>query len=219
MNAIKAHRMNRAGNQQQEEDATVKDFLASLKGANLVDVFQVAGMAKAWKDTRLDNASDILLFLPRGSPSDEMCNLERMLYDIFLKGRFDSVKKVIVESPLDSSLRGDSPDVNAVVHFEEVDEDSILTEFASGSTQSSSSRTVDYCRDHFDGYLRLLVNSRDELALARVLSGPLGPLSQVAFTSIRREAEKTSMPMYQMALSYVQRVKLGGKVRKSLIII
>ena len=57
---------------------------------------------------------------------------------------------------------------------------------------------LEYCTRWAEGYLRLMVNSRDELAMARVLCGPFGVLDEAAFKIVRREAEKTKMPIYQV---------------------
>lgn len=48
------------------------------------------------------------------------------------------------------------------------------------------------------GYLELLVNSRNELALARVINVPDRKLDHAAFTDIRHEAELRNMSMYQV---------------------
>lgn len=49
-------------------------------------------------------------------------------------------------------------------------------------------------------YLELLVNSRNELALARVINVPDRKLDHAAFTDIRHEAECRNMSMYQVAV-------------------
>ena len=59
-------------------------------------------------------------------------------------------------------------------------------------------------------YLRLMVCSKDEISLARAVTGP-GLLSCGQFTSVRREAEEGHLPMYQTILSFVRKVELGGK--------
>ena len=59
-------------------------------------------------------------------------------------------------------------------------------------------------------YLRLLVCSKDEISLARAVTGP-GLLSSSQFSSLRREAEAVQLPMFQTILSFVRKVELGGK--------
>jgi len=48
------------------------------------------------------------------------------------------------------------------------------------------------------GYLRLLVNSRDELALARILDVPRRGLDHHAFTDVKHEARRRGLSMYQV---------------------
>jgi len=59
-------------------------------------------------------------------------------------------------------------------------------------------------------YLRLLVCSKDEISLARAVTGS-GLLSPSQFTSLRKEAEAGQLPMFQTVLSFVRKVELGGK--------
>jgi len=51
------------------------------------------------------------------------------------------------------------------------------------------------------GYLRLLVNSRDELALARVINSPHRGLDHRAFTDVKHEAKRRGLSMYQVSTS------------------
>lgn len=50
----------------------------------------------------------------------------------------------------------------------------------------------------FLAYLELLVNSRNELALARVINIPDRKLDHSAFTDIKHEAKKRNLSMYQV---------------------
>ena len=53
------------------------------------------------------------------------------------------------------------------------------------------------------GYLRLLVNSRDELALARIIDIPHRGLDHRAFTDIKHEAKRRGLSMYQVSTNLV----------------
>lgn len=59
-------------------------------------------------------------------------------------------------------------------------------------------------------YLRLLVSSKDELSLARAVTGS-GLLTVSQFTGVRREAETGQLTMFQTVQSFVRAVELGGK--------
>ncbi|XP_031561210.1 PCNA-interacting partner-like isoform X2 [Actinia tenebrosa] len=60
-------------------------------------------------------------------------------------------------------------------------------------------------------YLQLLLNSRDELALARVINTPDRELGVRKFTKIKRLAREKNMSMYQMVTSFILQIRLGGK--------
>jgi len=57
-------------------------------------------------------------------------------------------------------------------------------------------------------YLELLVNTRSELALARVLNVPNRDLTHEAFTELKREAKKKNMTMYQVIFIFVRLISL-----------
>lgn len=78
------------------------------------------------------------------------------------------------------------PEMNKVIESEITDE------------EEDGSKTEKYCMQLINGYFRLLVNSRDEMALASIIGGPSGILDHKAFTLIKREVNKTNMPMYQV---------------------
>ncbi|XP_015762098.1 PREDICTED: PCNA-interacting partner-like [Acropora digitifera] len=60
-------------------------------------------------------------------------------------------------------------------------------------------------------YLRLLVNTRDELALSQVINIPHRGLGHQQFTALRKVAREKNMPMFQSAVSFILRIRLGGK--------
>ena len=59
-------------------------------------------------------------------------------------------------------------------------------------------------------FLRLLLCSKEELSLARAVTGS-GLLTDEQFTHVRREAGQTSLPMYQTIVSFVRQMDLGGR--------
>ena len=61
------------------------------------------------------------------------------------------------------------------------------------------------------GYLELLVNTRNEIALARIIDIPSRGLDHKAFTDLKHTARPKNMSMYQTAVSHVMRIRLGGK--------
>ncbi|ESO09644.1 hypothetical protein HELRODRAFT_135220, partial [Helobdella robusta] len=60
-------------------------------------------------------------------------------------------------------------------------------------------------------YLELLVNSRNELSLATVINVPDRDIDHQSFTHIKHEAAKRNLSIYQTILSFITRIRLGGK--------
>jgi superfamily I DNA/RNA helicase len=50
----------------------------------------------------------------------------------------------------------------------------------------------------FIGYLHLLLNTRDELSLARVINVPNRGLDHRAFTDVKHEAKHRGLSMFQV---------------------
>lgn len=80
-----------------------------------------------------------------------------------------------------------------------------------GPSQSAGSLNQLYVKLVYVAYLELLVNSRSEFALARCFNIPDRELGLTTFTDLKHEAQKKNMPMYQTALSFIMKVRLGGK--------
>ncbi|XP_055663481.1 PCNA-interacting partner isoform X1 [Falco peregrinus] len=64
-------------------------------------------------------------------------------------------------------------------------------------------------------YLSLLVNSKDDLALARILNVPDRGLGRDAFTNLKHASQKSEMSIFLMATSFIRTVELGGRGCKS----
>ncbi|XP_050686228.1 uncharacterized protein LOC126980390 isoform X2 [Eriocheir sinensis] len=77
------------------------------------------------------------------------------------------------------------------------------------ATVNSESET--YVERLFLAHVRLMINTRDELALTLACSMPGREISQQGFTDIRQEAQRKEMPMYQTIVSFILRQRLGGK--------
>ncbi|XP_005303751.2 PCNA-interacting partner isoform X1 [Chrysemys picta bellii] len=60
-------------------------------------------------------------------------------------------------------------------------------------------------------YLSLLVNSKNDLALAHVLNIPDRGLGREAFTDLKHAAQKRQMSIFLMATSFIRMIELGGK--------
>ncbi|KFV59350.1 PCNA-interacting partner [Gavia stellata] len=60
-------------------------------------------------------------------------------------------------------------------------------------------------------YLSLLVNSKDDLALAHILNAPDRGLSREAFTNLKHASQERKMSIFLMATSFIRTVELGGR--------
>ncbi|NXP82313.1 PARI protein, partial [Ramphastos sulfuratus] len=60
-------------------------------------------------------------------------------------------------------------------------------------------------------YLSLLVNSKDDLALAHILNVPDRGLDREAFTNLKHASQERKMSIFLMATSFIRTVELGGR--------
>nr|XP_056701977.1 PCNA-interacting partner [Euleptes europaea] len=60
-------------------------------------------------------------------------------------------------------------------------------------------------------YLSLLVNSKNDLAFARILNTPDRGLGREAFTDLKHAAQKRQMSIFPVATSFIRTIELGGK--------
>ncbi|XP_010629656.1 PCNA-interacting partner isoform X3 [Fukomys damarensis] len=60
-------------------------------------------------------------------------------------------------------------------------------------------------------YLNLLVNSKNDLALAHILNIPDRGLGREAFTDLKHAAREKQMSIFQVATSFIRTIELGGK--------
>ncbi|XP_076967934.1 PCNA-interacting partner isoform X3 [Tamandua tetradactyla] len=60
-------------------------------------------------------------------------------------------------------------------------------------------------------YLNLLVNSKNDLALAHILNIPDRGLGREAFTDLKHAAREKQMPIFLVATSFIRTIELGGK--------
>lgn len=193
------------------QDAIVKSYCSRLKASNLVDCRDIVKIiGEALEDAeRRDGVSAFLRdFLGSCAilvgASDPKVSAEVELLRLLLKA--SSVKATLLrpETSLDSSLVG--------AHKFSLVSDTIDMEAVDCNDPSLAlvSSTEEYCTRWAEGYLRLMVNSRDELAIARILCGPFGVLDEAAFKIIRREAGKTKMPIYQVQVFVKMRINILG---------
>ncbi|NWW46371.1 PARI protein, partial [Pedionomus torquatus] len=60
-------------------------------------------------------------------------------------------------------------------------------------------------------YLSLLVNSKDDLALAHILNVPDRGLGREAFTNLKHASQERKMSIFLIATSFIRTIELGGR--------
>lgn len=113
-----------------------------------------------------------------------------------------SLRKVQTELPVDGTV---TEIISSQIKYEQVD--GCHPKDVSCPKQSQS---LEYTLTILKSFLNLLVNSRDEVAIACALACPLVNLSHEGFTIIKRAASQEKSPIYQFVLSYVMKKRLGG---------
>ena len=190
-------------------------YINYTKTTNMVDQFDLLRILK--KSLGEEDSADLKTYLDDQLDGHVLVNLsyycdqksvEKELFQTLFRGQ--DVSRITLETSLDSSLvqesSSSSPEVTVGV------QDLCLDDFylESGHREEDSSKTELYVQQWTEGYLRLLINSRDELSLGRILCGPCGIMDPKAFHIIKQESAKTRMPIFQTIVSYVQRSKLTG---------
>ncbi|XP_054656785.1 PCNA-interacting partner [Dunckerocampus dactyliophorus] len=153
---------------------------------------------------------------PPGAARLENYDLILEAYEGFLK-RTNTVDLVDIFSGC-KELRGDSEEVVSPVQ---------LFEFLTGntgdspassmpSTPSSKSRPCSSqvkvaVRRVFCSYLSLLINTKNDLALALTLDVPSRSLGRQTFTDLKHAAQNSSTSLFLALTSFVRAIQLGGK--------
>ncbi|XP_022527484.2 PCNA-interacting partner isoform X1 [Astyanax mexicanus] len=173
----------------------------------------------AWKCLLLDK----LHLSHDGSPASENYDLIRKEYDSFLK-RTNTVDLIDVCNAYKQLRRDEDPEdpLTAMQLFEflhgnaEASEEAELMISQCPTTPSNRAR---HCRPQvrrvvrrvFCSYLGLLVNSKNDLALAHALDVPSRSLGHRAFTDLKRAARNNTTSLFLAATSFMRAVQLGGK--------
>ncbi|XP_053506152.1 PCNA-interacting partner [Ictalurus furcatus] len=180
----------------------------------------LSDVLEAWKCLLLDK-----LHLSRdGSPLPENYGLIRKEYDGFLK-RTNTVDLIDVYNMYEELKRDEDPEdpLTAAQMFEFLQgspEDAEETETRrSPRVPATPSNRVRTCsaqvrravRRLFCSYLGMLVNTKNDLALAHALNTPDRCLGRTAFTDLKHAARKSATSLFLAATSFIRAIELGGK--------
>ena len=185
-----------------------EDYIKTLKETNLVDDYDLYCILQTQlSDSKIENVEvrkyldslgDILVFDPDTNFKSPELPLLHLLFPKYCFVR------LIAETPLDASLN-ESYNSERINITEEKIEDFLQyarefqTKINCDRGDKNESESYKYCQELIESYARLIVNSRDEIALAKVICGPCGSLDHRAFQKVKEEALKTRMPLPQVS--------------------
>ncbi|KAL3869669.1 hypothetical protein ACJMK2_042331 [Sinanodonta woodiana] len=176
-------------------------FLTECNQVDLCDIYNLVCRDLEINEelrNELETRNFLFLDIPRN-------NVELSMMKVLCRDK--SFLQVVVEVPLEGEADN---------HFSVTVSDAQMYDVIQAINQQSilkqrSSVSEAYVRLVFLSYLELLVNSRSELALARAINVPERGLDQKAFTALRHAAGHKNMTMYQTAISFIMRLRLGGQ--------
>ncbi|XP_035210312.1 PCNA-interacting partner-like [Stegodyphus dumicola] len=194
-------------------DKNVLQLKNFLKQNNCIDLwFMNDGLSK-FKAANKDFTDHLtkFKFLILGTPQADifkkiisLISVDQNIFDVIIETSLDiSLHENTVS---DSPVRSSSPGINIITEDLPIED---IPVFAIDKELGSASE--EYVTDVIIAFLSLLVNSRYELALSKAMVSPVIDLSHKAFTQLKHLAVEKDMPMCQTAISYVTRVRLGGK--------
>lgn len=180
-----------------DESKSSQSYRKFMQSSNLVDshgLYQILKTALSESESPLkmylqSMTCNLLIYNPYFGPKSCEMNFLRLFC------LEEQPLLVQFETPLDASLHEEShPEFQIrLSQLFDLPESDLIAKFR----RQVRSESVDYCLAWMEGILRLLVNSRDELALARIMCGPCGILDPTAFTIIKHQAQSVNMPLYQ----------------------
>ncbi|XP_064199316.1 PCNA-interacting partner [Anguilla rostrata] len=153
------------------------------------------------------------------SPRPVKYDIIRKEYDSFLK-QTNTVDLIDVHAMYEC-LRGDQDPKNPLsnvqlLHFlsgdvETFDENESIPPCPETPSSKPSQCSSQGLKSLFCSYLDLLVNTKNDLALARALDLPNRGLGRVAFTDLKHAARTSSTSLFLAATSFVRAIQLGGR--------
>ena len=176
---------------------TTKKYTEHLKSCNLIDIH---GLVKIAKENQILKDTSVLMVCDQ-TIKGPMKGLMEILFEGFEKF------KIQAELSLDASINQNQ---DFEVNIEPWEIDQIIVDTKNDESEVVESNTEVYCQSLLLSFMKLLINSREEISLAKVI-GPDAVLDHKIFTLVRKESDKTKMPMFQTIMSYVQKLNLGGK--------
>ncbi|CAN7993546.1 unnamed protein product [Ixodes hexagonus] len=188
---------------EESESEFVQSYVDFLAHSNTSNHWQVLAKFRAViaSDANVRSHLADCAFLVHGPIRSKFA---RECLSTLLEGR--RVQVLTAETPLDASLNEgcDPSDVSVI-------SERLEGPFPEPTPTGAESKSATDSMTHVVlAFLRVLVNSRDEVALATAMASPVVQLPHDAFTELKRLSLDRGMPMCQTAVSYVLRARLGG---------
>ncbi|XP_077505318.1 uncharacterized protein LOC144115059 [Amblyomma americanum] len=124
--------------------------------------------------------------------------------ELLSQGR--KIRRIVTEAPLDMSA-------NEVYNIEDVSVSSEVADVPEpdrSAVENLDSNTVAYMVFITNAFIRVLLNSSDELALATAMASPIVELPHDGFTRLKYLSLNEKTPMCETAISHVKRANLRG---------
>ncbi|TST22553.1 PCNA-interacting partner [Bagarius yarrelli] len=171
----------------------------------------LSDLLEVWKCLLLDK-----LHLSHDScPTPDNYELIRKEYDSFLM-RTNTVDLIDVYTMYKELKQDEDPEdpLTAMQMFEFLKcstEDPKEAETIPCLSMTPSNRVKRIIRRVFCSYLGMLVNTKNDLALAHTLNTPNRCLGRTAFTDLKHAAQKSRTSLFLAATSFIRAIELGGK--------
>ncbi|KAK8778272.1 hypothetical protein V5799_020386 [Amblyomma americanum] len=189
---------------EQSEPECVQEYVEFLSQTNTVNGWQIL---RKFRDALEDDSTFAAqfansVFLVYGPITEEF---GKECVDLLSQGR--KIRRIVTEAPLDMSA-------NEVYNIEDVSVSSEVAEVPKpdrSAVEKWDSNTVGYMVCITNAFIRVLLNSSDELALATAMASPIVELPHDGFTQLKLLSLNKKTPMCQTAILHVKRAKLGGE--------
>ncbi|XP_077121734.1 PCNA-interacting partner isoform X2 [Ranitomeya variabilis] len=159
---------------------------------------------------------DKLELIDKGSPALKNYDSIRKMYDQLLKNSnsLDLIDLYAAFSKPDSSTEVNLSSEqlqNFLFGHQSEGADHSPVPFSTPCKNMDFVKVKEVVKKIFYSYLSLLVNSKNDIALAQAINCPERGLGREAFTDLKRASKNKQMALFLVATSFIRAVELGGK--------
>ena len=183
-----------------------KEYLLDLKSQNLIDPWVLLSKLEAWFENDETNIGKLkmmgevnVLIVLSDQFNDSKLPDSQMAKLLFPENTFQLKKATLENEGVGENITNEEKALSRPEWVKIGWQDAFIS-IEDRIKTATLKRDENYHLQLFLGYLKLLTNSRDELALAKVLCGAGGVLNHDAFNVLKKESLQTRMPMYQVSI-------------------